>query len=72
MSRSRSPRRNLIRALEALDEVFGTLEQFPDARADLVQAIGEGQLTAIDQSRSTLRAALHELEQSGGSPDRRK
>ncbi len=72
MSRSRSPRRNLIRALEALDEVFGTLDRFPEAQTDLTQAIGPENLAALDQSRSTIRAALRRLDEYGGSPDRRE
>lgn len=60
---SKSPRKNLRRSLEALNDVLDVCEQHADARADLVRAIGVDGYTELHRVRAVL-AALASRAQS--------
>lgn len=64
MSRSsiRSPRRNLRRALQSLDEALSVCAQYPEARAELVQSAGEDGFRDIQESRTRISDILTRMD----------
>jgi hypothetical protein len=65
---SGSPRKNLRRADEALRQAVGTVERYPEARADLVAALGEARLAALLQAVAVIQEAVDALEKAGEPP----
>lgn len=70
MSRSptRSPRRNLRRALQALEEALDVCDKYPEARADIVQAVGEDGVRDLQESRSRIADILARMDASRSEP----
>lgn len=64
---SGSPRKNLRRADEALRQALGTVERYPEARAELVAALGEGRFTALLQAAAVIQEAVEVLDAPGGT-----
>jgi len=64
---SGSPRKNLRRADEALRQALGTVERYPEARADLVAALGEARFAALLQAAVVVREAVEVLDAPGGA-----
>jgi hypothetical protein len=65
---SGSPRKNLRRADEALRQALGTVERYPEARADLVAALGEARFAALLQAVAVVQEAVDTLEKAGDTP----
>lgn len=64
---SGSPRKNLRRADEALRQALGTVERYPEARADLVAALGEARFAALRQAAAAVQEAVEVLDAPGGA-----
>jgi hypothetical protein len=62
---SGSPRKNLRRADEALRQAVGTAERYPEARAELVAALGEERFAALLQAAAVVREAVEVLDAPG-------
>ena len=63
---SRSPRRVLRTAAEAVDAVFDLCARYPEARAEIVRALGgEESLAAVDRARVVLHAGAEALPGAG-------
>jgi hypothetical protein len=58
---SGSPRKNLRRADEALRQTLGTVERFPEAKADLIAALGEVKFAALIEAAAVVRDAAEAL-----------
>lgn len=63
---SRSPRRSLRMALDAMDDLAVVCERYPDARAELVAALGEQGLSDLHAARETIAAAVTRLSSVAG------
>ncbi|HEY0971319.1 MAG TPA: hypothetical protein VGE02_10180 [Gemmatimonadales bacterium] len=59
---SRSVRKSLRRALEGLNDLLEACERYPDARAEVVAAVGEEGFERLRQARATVREASAALE----------
>jgi hypothetical protein len=64
---SGSPRKNLRRADEALRQALGAVERYPEARAELVVALGEGRFTALLLAAAVIQEAVEVLDAPGGT-----
>ena len=64
---SGSPRKNLRRADEALRQALGTVERYPEARADLVAALGEARFAALLQAAAVVQEAVAVLDAPCGA-----
>ena len=66
---SRSPRRSLRMAQDALDDFVAVCERYPDARAELAALLGEELLGEVLAARDTIaRAAMRADGASGEDP----
>lgn len=65
---SRSPRRSLRMAQHALIELFSVCERYPEARAELVKAIGEEGVREVQAAQIAIERAAARLD----SPDHTK
>jgi hypothetical protein len=59
---SRSPRRSLRMALDALDDLIAVCGRYPDARAELVAEIGEPLLAEVLAARSVIAKAVASMK----------
>jgi len=66
---ARSPRKNLKRAVDALDELLYVCERHPEARAELSRSAGESALRDITGCRTRLNEILVSLEKLRGASD---
>lgn len=64
---SRSPRRNIRMAADALADMAEVLERFPERRTELAAALGEDLLAAVNEARAVLERAAARLNDSGGN-----
>ena len=63
---SRSPRRNLRMAADALADLAEVCARYPEARAELVAAIGEDLMREIEAARAAIERAAAQLDDAGG------
>lgn len=64
---SRSPRRSLRMALDALDDLVGVQERHPEARQELEGTLGPELLAEVLRSRETIARAVARLDGTGGA-----
>lgn len=66
---ARSPRKNLKRAVDALDELLEVCERHPEARSELGRSAGESALRDVAECRTRLNEVLASLEESRAASD---
>lgn len=69
---SRSPRRNLRLALDALDDLAAVCEQHPDAKAEVLAALGETGFEELMLAHASVRRLAAMLERSTGGGEQSK
>lgn len=68
---SRSPRKLVLRAVDALREMDEVLSRYPEAEAGVRRALGESGLAEVRRARDVLARAAERLSTGGpeGSPE---
>lgn len=59
---SGSPRKQLLRADDALQQLLQTVERYPEARADFVARLGKDRYLELEKAAETVRQAVEAIE----------
>jgi hypothetical protein len=65
---SRSPRKNIKRADEALRQVLETAERFPQAKAELLARLGEHHYAELVRAAAIVRGAAEVMDTPNSTP----